>query len=151
MDGLERASPLMLRRTLLELAAVRRVVRGEHSLPLRQLLADATLLEEGREASLVLRATAMNNVVYVDHQEMYNTIYLCRYLDLEVIIECNPHRVEKWVYRAGGGPDNYTFDGVQQDTRDAMVKELDSLIDRLKERLASSGFDKERGCYVSRE
>ena len=141
MDGLGKASPLMLRRTLLEIAAVRRAVGGENSLTLGNLLKDASLSASGREASLVLRAVAQNNIVCVDHQEMYNTLYLGSYTSLDVIIECNPRLVEKWASRAGGSLGNYTFDAVPQSIRDAMIKELDGRIGLLKERLPGSRLD----------
>lgn len=148
MDGLEDASPLILRRTLLELAAVRYAVGGVDSIPLGQLLEDAGLSSRGREASLALRAAAQNNVVFVDHQEMYNTQYLGSYTDLYAAIECNPRLVEKWVSRAGGGPSAHTFDAVPQDKRDKMVGELDGRIDLLQGRLAGCHLDDRRGCYV---
>lgn len=148
MDGFENASPLILRRTLLELAVVRRAVEGVDNIPLGQLLADAGLSSRGREASLVLRAAAQNNVVFVDHQEMYNTLYLGPYTDLYAAIECNPRLVEEWVSRAGGGPGAHTFDAVPQDKRDKMVGELDGRIDRLKGHLAGRHLDDRRGCYV---
>ena len=148
MDGLEDASPLIIRRTLLELAAVRYAVGGVDSIPLGQLLADAGLSASDREASLVLRAAAQNNVVFVDHQEMYNTLYLGPYTHLYAAIECNPRLVEKWVSRAGGGSGAHTFDAVPQDKRNKMVGELDGRIDRLKGHLAGSHLDDRRGCYV---
>ncbi len=148
MDGLEDASPLVLRRTLLELAAVRRAVEGVDSIPLGQLLEDAGLSSRGREASLALRAAAQNNVVFVDHQEMYNTPYLGPYTHLYAAIECNPRLVEKWVSRAGGGPGAHTFGAVPQNVRDAMIGELDGRIDQLKGRLPGSHLDDSRGCYV---
>lgn len=145
--GAEKASPLMLRRTLLELVAIRHAVRGVHSVSLGQLLADAGLLTNGREASLVLRAVAQNDVVYVDHQEMYNTIYLSEWLDLDVIFECNLGLVAKWVAAAGGGDNAHSFGDAPQGVRDAMIKELDGSIGRLKGRLADSRFDREHGYY----
>lgn len=135
MNGLEKASALMLRRTLLELAAVRRAVGGVNRVPLRHLLVDAGLSKDPKEVSLALRAVAQNNVVFVDHQDMYNTFYLGTTLGDDVIIECNPHLVEKWVSRAGGGPGAYTFDAVPRGVRDKMVGELDGRIDLLKGRL----------------
>ena len=148
MEGFEKAPPLTLRRILLELAAIRYAVNGVHSTPLGDMLANAGLSPRGREASLVLRAASRNNVVYVDHQEMYNTMYLGPYLDLDVFIECNPIFVAKWVAEAGGGDNVYAFDGVPQDMRDTMTEELDGMIDRLKKHLAGSEFSRERGCYV---
>lgn len=148
MDGLEGASPLVIRRTLLELAAIRLAVRDVHGVPLGQLLTDACLSTTGREASLVLRAAALNNIVYVDHQEMYNTLYLGRYTDLYAAIECNPRLVEKWTSLAGGGPGACTFDAVTQDVRDAMIEELDGRIARLRGHLAGVHLDDRRGCYV---
>ena len=135
MDGLEGASSHMLRRTLLELAAVRRAVGGERSVPLRRLLADAGLSTDPKEVSLELRATAQNNVVFVDHQDMYDTFTLDVTLDLDAVIECNPRLVEKWVSRAGGGSGAYALNGIPQDVRDAMIGELDGRIDLLKRSL----------------
>lgn len=148
MDGLEDASPLIIRRTLLELAVVRRAVEGVDSIPLGQLLADAGLSASDRETSLVLRAAVQNNVVFVDHQELYNTPYLGSYTHLYAAIECNPRLVEEWVSRAGGGPGAHTFDAVPQDKRAKMVGELDGRIDRLKGHLTSDRLDDRRGCYV---
>ncbi len=135
MDGLERAPPPMLRRTLLELASVRRAVGGKCGIPLRQLLEDAGLSKDPKEVSLVLRTVAQNNVVFVDHQDLYDTFTLGLTLGCDVAIECNPRLVEKWVSRAGGGPGAYAFDAVPQDKRDKMAGELDGRIGLLKERL----------------
>lgn len=135
MDGLEKASALMLRRTLLELAAIRRAVGGECSVPLRHLLADAGLSDDPKEVSLALRAVAQNNVVFVDHQDMYDTFTLGATLGHDVAIECNPRLVKKWVSGAGGGPDAYTFDAVPRGVRDKIVDELDDRIGLLKEHL----------------
>lgn len=151
MEGFERARPLILRRTLLELVAIRYAVNGKHCIPLADMLADAGLSTRDREASLVLRAVSQNNVVYVDHQEMYNTMYLSLYLDKGVIIECNPFLVAKWVSKAGGGDNVYAFDAVSQDVRDTIIKELGGLIDRLKKHLADSRFSREHGHYVRRD
>ena len=147
-EGSEYMSPLMVRRTLLELVAIRYAVKGVRSVPLGRMLADAGLSAEGREASLVLRAAAQNNVVYVDHQEMYRTIYLRDCLELDVIFECNHGLVAEWVARAGGGKGVHSFGDAPQGVRDAMVRELDGCIDVVKKHLAGSGFDRERGCYV---
>lgn len=135
MDGLEGASPLMLRRTLLELAAVRRAAGGERSAPLRHILRDAGLSTDPKEVSLVLRAVAQNNVVFVDRPGMHNALTLGATLGRDVVIECNPHLVEKWVSRAGGGHGAYALNGIPQDVRDAMIGELDDRIDLLKRSL----------------
>lgn len=143
-------SPLMVRRTLLELVAIRHAVGGASSVPLGRLLADAGLSAEGREASLVLRAVAQNSIVCVDHQEMYNTLYLDRYLGLDVAFECDFALVAEWVSRAGGGSGVRTFGAAPQGARDAMARELDGSIALLKGRLAGSVLDSRRGCYVQR-
>lgn len=148
MEGFEKARSLILRRTLLELVAIRYAVNGKHCIPLENMLADAGLSTRGREASLVIRAVSQNNVVYVDHQEMYNTMSLNLYLGKDVIIECNPFLVAKWVSKAGGGDNVYAIDAVSQDVRDTMIKELGDLIDRLKKHLADSRFSQEHGYYV---
>lgn len=143
-------SPLMVRRTLLELVAIRYAVKGMHSVPLGRMLADAGLSAEGREASLVLRAVAQNGIVFVDHQEMYKTIYLRRYLELDVTFECDFGLVAEWVSRAGGGSGVRTLGAAPQGTRDAMALELDGSIALLKGRLAGSVLDSRSGCYVRR-
>lgn len=151
MEGFEKTPPLTLRRTLLELVAIRYAVRGVHSIPLGDMLAGAGLSTMDREASLVLRAASRNNVVYVDHQEMYNTMYLGPYLGLDVFIECNPIFVAKWVAKAGGGDNVYAFDDVPQDMRYTMTEELDGMIGRMKKHLAGSKFSRKHGCYVRRD
>lgn len=135
MDGLEKASPLMLRRTLLELTAVRYAAGGARCVPLRQLLTDAGLSADDRKLPLMLTAVAQNNVVYVNHQSMYDTFTLSSTLDCDVVIECNPRLVEKWVSRAGGGPCVYTLGDLPQDVHDAMIEELDDRINLLKKHL----------------
>ena len=149
-EGSEGLSPLMVRRTLLELVAIRYAAKGVHSVPLGRMLADAGMSAEGREASLVLRAVAQNGIVYVDHQEMYNTLYLGPCLDLDVTFECDFSHVAEWVTRAGGGSGVRTLGAAPQGARDAMVLELDGTIALLKGRLAGSVLDSRSGCYVRR-
>lgn len=143
-------SPLMVRRTLMELVAIRYAVKGMHSISLGRMLSDAGLPAKGREASLVLRAVAQNGIVYVDHQEMYNTLDLGPYLGLDVVFECDFGLVAEWVSRAGGGSGVRTLGAAPQGARDAMVLELDGSIALLKGRLAGSVLDSRSGCYVQR-
>ena len=149
MDGLGTASPLILRRTLMELAAVRRAAGGAHCVSLKDLLADAGLSRDAKEVSLVLRAVAQNNIVFVYHQDMYNTLLLSSTMPKDAIVECNPLLVKEWTSRAGGSPGAYTLEIVPRGVRDAMIEELEGRIGRLKEHLSGSRFDRSSGCYMS--
>lgn len=151
MDGFEKIPAFMLRRTLLEFVAIRYAVGDVHCVHLGRLLADADISSKGREASLVLRAVAQNKAVYVDHQELYNTHYLSPFLDMDVLIECDLWLVEKWVSKAGGGSNVFTFASIPQGIRDAMIRGLDDSIDKLKKHLAAYRFDDKLGRYVRRD
>lgn len=135
LEGLESVSPIMLRRTLLELVAVRHALEGSRRVPLGRLLKDAGLPNSGRTASIVLRAMAQNGAVFVDHQDMYRTADLGGSRDIDVVIECDMRFVAKWVSKAGGGDHVYSLDSVPEDIRDKMAEELDDSIPKLKDRL----------------
>lgn len=141
MEGFESVPPIMLRRTLLELVAIRHAVKGAHSVPLGHMLKDAGLPGSGKTASIVLRAMAQNEVVFVDHPEMYRDPYLSKFLDDDVTIECNIWLVAKWVSKAGGGGHVYSFDSVPEGIRAKMVEELDASIAKLQGHLLRCPFD----------
>ena len=141
LEGFEGVPPITLRRTLLELVAMRHAVKGAHSVPLGQLLKDAGLPGSGRTASIVLRAVAQNEVVFVDHPEMYSGPYLDRFLDVDVAIECNIWLVAKWVSKAGGGDHVYSFDSIPEGIRGKMAEELDASIAKLQGHLSGCPFD----------
>lgn len=149
MEGFERVHPVMLRRTLLELVAIRYAARGESSIPMARVLADAGMPNSGRAASIIFRAVAQNNVVFIDHPDMYHKSYIDQSED-PVFIECNMWLVARWVSNAGGGDHVYSFDAVPEDIREKMVKELDTSIAKLQSHLSSSPFDPNPSFYVRR-
>ena len=141
LEGFENVPPIMLRRTLLELAAIRHAVKGARSIPLGQVLEDAGLPGRGRTASIILRAVAQNRVVFMDHPDMYRATYLDEFLSDDVVIECNMWLVAKWVAKAGGGDHVYSFDVVSEGIRSKMAAELDDSMAKLTSRLSECPLD----------
>lgn len=150
LEGFEGIDPIMLRRTLLELVVVRYTVNGACSAPLAQMLADAGLPNDGSVAPVILRAAAQNKAVFIDHPDLYCAHFVSDLKCTEVVIGCDMWLVEKWVSKAGGGDNVYSFDSIPQDIRNKMTKELDNSIDRLRSHLSDIPLNLDQERYTRR-
>lgn len=149
LEGFEGLDPIMLRRTLLEFVVIRYAVSGKRSVPLKKLLAEASLLKDGNVAPpVILRAVAQNKVVFIDHPDMYGAHSVNKLKDLEVVIGCDAWLVAKWVAKAGGEDHVYSLNATSQDIRNKMTEELDSGINRLKSHLPNSTLELDQGYYT---
>ena len=129
-QGFDTLTPFMVKRILLEFAMIKQVINQNYEVELDEILHDAGISVKDPRLKELLESVAQNNVVSFHHQDLFTNM-INQTTHLNSFIDCNPFIVNKWTKKLGYN-NTYTLNRVSQAHRDAMIKEIDLKIGRMK-------------------
>ena len=138
LAGYETQTEFMQKRTLLEFIMIKHVIEETRIVPLDTILNEADIpVFDKSHIGFLLQAVFQNNVVFLNHHDLYNGNYITKTTYHDITMECNPFRVEKWINNATGKKDIHSFSYIEQKERDCLIAELVEKIKQMKKIISS--------------
>ena len=138
LAGYETQTEFMQKRTLLEFIMIKHVIEETRIVPLDIILNEADILvSDELHIGFLLQAVFQNNVVFLNHQDLYNRRSITSTTHLDVVMECNHLFVEKWINNATGKKGIHSFSYIEQEERDHLIAELVEKIKQMKKIISS--------------
>ena len=114
------------------------IIEKKYIVPLDPILNEANISKNYSELGHLLQAVANNNVVFFAHQDLYRIHEISSTTHLDATMYCNPLFIKKWIKRAEGKDNIYSFEHASQNTRNIMIRELDENITYMKKTINSA-------------